>query len=117
MISHLLLEAIQRDATPDFQTFRATFGAALPLLDTLSKTSQDPEWHAEGDVAVHTDLVLKQVYTLLEGEAAHLSSTQRGVLILGALLHDTGKPLTTRTRVVPSATCSGAGTYPPGAAR
>lgn len=88
------LESLRGKGTPDFSAFRQHLGPALPLLDVLAATEQDPEWHAEGDVATHTGLVLSEAYTLAEQE--QLSGDTRQLWILAAALHDIGKALTTR---------------------
>jgi putative nucleotidyltransferase with HDIG domain len=67
----------------------ATFGWWRAMADC----PQDPIHHAEGDVATHTRMVVDE----LRGLAAwqDLPDTERGVLLLAALLHDVGKPATT----------------------
>ncbi len=100
MTPALLIDAIKQGKTPDFQTFKEVLGAVFPLLGELHATPQDPKWHGEGNVETHTALVLGQVYNLLQTEAAHLSPEKRTILVLGAMLHDTGKPLTTRTSLI-----------------
>jgi tRNA nucleotidyltransferase (CCA-adding enzyme) len=63
----------------------------LPPLAALRGVPQDPRWHPEGDVWVHTLLVLDRA-----AEAARsLSIEDRRVLLLAALCHDLGKPGTT----------------------
>ncbi|AWN21991.1 phosphohydrolase [Deinococcus irradiatisoli] len=89
-----LLEALRRGEQPDFAALVAALGDVLPLLDQLGDTEQDPLWHAEGNVAVHTRLVLDEAYRV--AEAAQLLPDQRLSLVLAALLHDIGKPLATR---------------------
>ncbi len=69
--------------------------AAFPWVEALHATPQDPVWHAEGDVGVHTRAVL-EVLVDLPGYAA-LDPVDRRVVWLAALLHDVGKPATTRT--------------------
>lgn len=81
-----------------FEQFLAALCKDFPLLGEFSSTEQDPGWHGEGNVAVHTNLVLQQVYFLIETCASHLSVREQDVLILSALFHDYGKPLTTRRR-------------------
>jgi putative nucleotidyltransferase with HDIG domain len=55
---------------------------------------QDVIHHAEGDVATHTQMVMTELLALLE--FATCSTEERGILLLAALLHDIGKPETTR---------------------
>ena len=54
----------------------------LPEVEAMKGVEQPPEFHPEGDVFIHTKLLLDQ---LKEPSA---------VLALGALLHDVGKPVT-----------------------
>lgn len=69
---------------------------ALPgdLLGRLAGIPQDPMWHGEGDVAVHTRMVCEVMVTL-PGYWA-LSETRRRALLLAALVHDVGKIPCTR---------------------
>lgn len=61
----------------------------------MATCQQDPVYHAEGDVATHTRMVMDE---LRNGRAWQgLPETDRGVLLLAALLHDVGKPATTVT--------------------
>lgn len=92
------LASLAADHTPDFAECLAILGPLLPLLYELQHTEQDPIWHGEGDVAIHTDCVLTELYQLLSSTARHITGTQRQILILSALLHDIAKPLTTRRK-------------------
>ena len=70
----------------------------FPLLNELADTPQDAEWHSEGNVRIHTEMVIAEMKELL---AVHpisktLSDEQRLGMLLGAALHDIGKCLTTR---------------------
>lgn len=67
--------------------------ASWPELDALSRTPQDPGWHAEGDVLVHTDMVLGECAT---SERALERDGDRELVRLACLLHDIAKPFTTR---------------------
>ncbi|WP_027481042.1 AAA family ATPase [Deinococcus pimensis] len=91
------LTSLRAGAEPDLAAFERELGSALPLLADLGRTPQEPEWHGEGDVHTHTDLVLREAYDLAQHEG--LSSDERLVLVLAAALHDVGKALTTRRAV------------------
>ncbi|WP_118974186.1 AAA family ATPase [Taibaiella koreensis] len=61
----------------------------------MADTPQDPRHHAEGNVAVHTQMVL-QALVALPGYKA-LPQTERDILWTAALLHDVEKRSTTFT--------------------
>jgi tRNA nucleotidyltransferase (CCA-adding enzyme) len=63
----------------------------LPELRPMVGCPQDPEWHPEGDVWVHTLLVID------EARAANgdLDRPRLTAVMLGAVCHDLGKPGTT----------------------
>ena len=63
----------------------------LPELMPLVGCQQEPEWHPEGDVWVHTLLVVDQA----TAQSRDLDRPQRTAVMLGALCHDLGKPATT----------------------
>jgi tRNA nucleotidyltransferase (CCA-adding enzyme) len=64
----------------------------FPEVDALRGVPQEPEWHPEGDVYVHTLMVLDEAEALRTGE-----EEEDLALLFGALCHDFGKPATTRT--------------------
>ena len=66
--------------------------AVAPELIPLIDTPQDPEWHPEGDVWIHTLMAVDQAVPLLEG----LDAPRAQAVMLGVLCHDLGKPATTR---------------------
>ena len=66
--------------------------AVAPELIPLVGTPQDPEWHPEGDVWIHTLLAVDQAVPLLEG----LDTARAHAVMLGVLCHDLGKPETTQ---------------------
>jgi tRNA nucleotidyltransferase (CCA-adding enzyme) len=66
-------------------------GQLFPELDKLSGCPQEPEWHPEGDVWVHTLQVVDQARARIED----LGRPQQIAVMLGALCHDFGKPATT----------------------
>lgn len=59
----------------------------LPDVEIMRGVEQPPEFHPEGDVFVHTCLVLEKLFENQEG----IVSPE---LAMGALLHDVGKPPT-----------------------
>ena len=70
------------------------FGAIdqlFPELKALMDVPQDPEWHPEGDVFVHTKLALDRARELI----ADLPYPKQVTVMLGTLAHDFGKPETT----------------------
>jgi tRNA nucleotidyltransferase (CCA-adding enzyme) len=67
----------------------------FPELASLVGVPQEPEWHCEGDVWTHTMMVVDQAARL---RTADYSETENLALMLGALCHDLGKPLTTVRR-------------------
>ena len=62
----------------------------FPELHALVGTRQDPDWHPEGDVFVHTGHCCDAMATLPEWQAADADS--RVVYMLAVLAHDFGKP-------------------------
>ena len=66
----------------------------FPELKATIDTPQDPEWHPEGDVFVHTCHCCDAMVKLPEWKNADPES--RIVYSLAILLHDIGKPSTTR---------------------
>jgi tRNA nucleotidyltransferase (CCA-adding enzyme) len=63
----------------------------FPEIQALVGCVQEPEWHPEGDVWVHTLLVIDQARTRIDD----LDRARQIVIMLGALCHDLGKPATT----------------------
>ena len=63
----------------------------FPELAALVGCPQEPEWHPEGDVWIHTMMVLDQA----RHRIADLERPQQITVMLGALCHDLGKPRTT----------------------
>jgi tRNA nucleotidyltransferase (CCA-adding enzyme) len=63
----------------------------FPELERLVGCPQEPEWHPEGDVWVHTLQVVDQARVRVED----LERPQQIAVMLGALCHDFGKPATT----------------------
>ena len=62
-----------------------------PELHALVGCPQEPEWHPEGDVWVHTLQVIDQARTRVDD----LPRPKQLAIMLGAVCHDLGKPATT----------------------
>lgn len=65
----------------------------FPELAALQGCPQEPEWHPEGDVWVHTLMVTDEAAGIAREEQLDEDETLR--CVLGALCHDLGKPPTT----------------------
>ena len=63
----------------------------FPELLALVGCPQEPEWHPEGDVWVHTLLVIDEARSRIDD----LEYAQQVTVMLGAVCHDLGKPPTT----------------------
>lgn len=85
---------------PNLNEFIQSFGNVLDLFSKFEQTPQDPEWHGEGNVFLHTQCVLDEIYKILDFEAQHLAFDQKLSLILSAVLHDIGKPLVTKNKEI-----------------
>ena len=68
----------------------------FPEIQNLFGVPQDPEWHPEGDVGIHTMHVLNQAARVAERD--RLAPDDRAVLLFAALAHDFAKPSTTELR-------------------
>lgn len=67
------------------------------LKDTIGN-EQDGHWHPEGDVFTHLGLAADQASRRADQDG--LDAEARTTLVLAALLHDVGKPATTKTETV-----------------
>jgi tRNA nucleotidyltransferase (CCA-adding enzyme) len=63
----------------------------FPELKALVGCPQEPEWHPEGDVWIHTLMVIDQARRRIDD----LDRPQQIAVMLGAVCHDLGKPPTT----------------------
>jgi tRNA nucleotidyltransferase (CCA-adding enzyme) len=84
------------------QAHRPSIGLALaldlgvvqtlwPELEALVGCPQEPEWHPEGDVWVHTLMVVDEARRRIDD----LDRGRASAIMLGAICHDLGKPATT----------------------
>ena len=65
-----------------------------PELVPLAETPQEPDWHPEGDVWVHTLQVVDEAAVLIE-DLREADPPRALTVMLAALCHDLGKPATT----------------------
>jgi tRNA nucleotidyltransferase (CCA-adding enzyme) len=63
----------------------------LPEMHALIGCPQEPEWHPEGDVWIHTLMVIDEARTRNDD----LDRARLAAIMLAAVCHDFGKPLTT----------------------
>ena len=63
----------------------------FPELQALIGVPQEAEWHPEGDVDVHTLMVVDEARKLIDD----LDHPRQVAIMIGALAHDFGKPPTT----------------------
>lgn len=73
----------------DWDTLRSTYS----WVEDMHQTPQDPIWHAEGDVGIHTRMVLEALMSLPEFHT--LPEQEQEILKAAALLHDVEKRSTT----------------------
>jgi tRNA nucleotidyltransferase (CCA-adding enzyme) len=64
----------------------------FPELQSLVGVPQEPEWHPEGDVDVHTMMVVDEARKLIDD----LPYEKQVTVMLAAVAHDFGKPPTTQ---------------------
>ncbi len=69
---------------------------AVPELAALAETPQDPYWHPEGDVLVHS--LWAADLAAAHADEQGFDADRRALLVLASLFHDLGKPDTTRHR-------------------
>lgn len=62
-------------------------------LDLMGGCQQDPRYHAEGDVLIHTSMVARALTN--DHRWQELDEQNRSIMYMAALLHDVAKPATT----------------------
>jgi tRNA nucleotidyltransferase (CCA-adding enzyme) len=90
-IEKLLLLAPRPSAGFELALDLGVVDKLFPELKALVGCPQEPEWHPEGDVWVHTLMVIDQARTRIDD----LPRPQQIAIMLGAVCHDLGKPATT----------------------
>jgi putative nucleotidyltransferase with HDIG domain len=95
--------AIERDSLwtfpycptmPDLQIDWAAILAQFPCLQPLATCEQNPLYHAEGNVWIHTQLVCAALVLLPAWQV--LNARDRSILFAAALFHDIAKPMATQ---------------------
>lgn len=61
-----------------------------PFFEKMAQTPQNPDWHGEGDVWTHTQMVCESLTAL--NSWRNLPREKQEILFVAALLHDIGKP-------------------------
>lgn len=79
---------------PDWLINWSALEAKFDWLLALADCPQDPRYHAEGNVLVHTKLVCEALVALPQWRV--LSAKERSHLFTAALLHDVAKPASTQ---------------------
>jgi tRNA nucleotidyltransferase (CCA-adding enzyme) len=90
-LEKLLLQAQQPSIGLEWLRKLGALEQIFPEIQSLIDVPQDPEWHPEGDVFVHTKLVIDRARELIDD----LSYPRKVTVMLAALTHDFGKPATT----------------------
>ncbi|WP_373542745.1 AAA family ATPase [Chamaesiphon sp.] len=91
--------------TPGLQINWAVILCQFPCLRSLAKCEQNPLYHAEGNVWIHTQMVCEALVARPAWQAMNV--TERSILFAAALFHDIAKPLTTQVAEDGSITAKG----------
>ena len=91
-VEKLLLRARRPSVGLGWLRKLGTIDQLFPEIASLIDVPQDPEWHPEGDVFVHTQLVADRARELIDD----LPYAKQVTVMLAALAHDFGKPPTTQ---------------------
>ena len=90
-IEKLLLQARRPSVGIEWLRRLGALDQLFPEIKTLQEVPQDPEWHPEGDVYVHTLLAVDRARELIDD----LPCAKQVTVMLATLAHDFGKPPTT----------------------
>jgi len=90
-IEKLLLRSLQPSTGLHWLKELSVVSQLFPEIEALISVPQDPVWHPEGDVFVHTRLVTDRARELIDD----LQYARQVTVMLAALAHDFGKPATT----------------------
>ena len=90
-LEKLLLQALRPSIGFELARDLGIIDQVLPEMTPLIGCAQEPEWHPEGDVWIHTLMVIDRARAL-NGD---LDRSRLITVMLGAVCHDLGKPATT----------------------
>lgn len=91
-----LNDIILNNKRPLLEKYLQYFNNKFPLLNELKNTEQDNVWHGEGNVFIHTNMVLSEIYNIIYSNGYILSIEDKQILILGVIFHDIAKTITTK---------------------
>lgn len=89
-----LSELFMMPIGPSFSVDWPELNDRFDWIRAMVGAQQDPFWHAEGDVWIHTRMVCEELTSLPAWRK--LDATDRLVTWLGALLHDVAKPYSSK---------------------
>lgn len=92
------MNKIIKDEKIDMAVMIEKYGQDIPLLKELEKTDQDPEWHAEGNVFIHTNMVIEEMYKIFDEN--NFSIEDKYILLMSVVFHDIAKPITSKWREI-----------------
>ncbi len=87
-------EHFLQPAAPDYAVRWDALDERFEWIRAMRDVPQDPIWHAEGDVWIHTSMVCEQMASLPAWRA--LDEREQRICWLAALLHDIAKPYSTQ---------------------
>jgi len=90
-VEKLLLRARRPSIGLDWLRKLSAVDQLFPEIKDLMGVLQDPDWHPEGDVFVHTLLVSDRAHEVIDD----LPYAKQVTVMLAAVAHDFGKPSTT----------------------
>lgn len=100
-IKKLLLQAKRPSIGFELMRELGIIDTYYPELLVLADTPQEPDWHPEGDVWIHTMMVVDAAASIAKRKVEsgnpfeQFTDDERLQIVLGALCHDLGKPSTT----------------------
>lgn len=97
-INNLLDNIILNNEYKSLDYFINLLASYFPLLNNLKDAEQDNIWHSEGNVYIHTQMVLNSLYDIIYSEN-DLSISDKKILILSAIFHDIGKFLCNKEEI------------------